>query len=520
MSSLLKACGISKTYGGVQALRGVDFEVVRGEVHAVVGENGAGKSTLMRLLAGLERPDAGTLRWQDREIRFHGPHEALARGIHLIPQELMPFPDLSVAENLFVGQEPAGWLPGTIDQGQIRQRAVELLGRAGFELDPDTRMGDLTVAQMQGVEIARALASEVQLLILDEPTSALSSHEIERLFSLIEDLRRGGLALVYISHKLDEVYRLADRVTVLRDGLKVGTTPAREVKPDRLIQWMVGRELAREGRFARARPAGDGLLEVRNLDLPGCFSDISLAVHRGEIVGLAGLVGAGRTELASALYGLRPAASGEVWLRGRRVLIRHPADALRAGIAMVTEDRQGLGLVGTLSVKENLVLALRSLGRRGWRIDHRAEEQLARHWVQAVQIKMDDLSQGVLELSGGNQQKVVLARALMTEPSVLILDEPTRGIDVGAKAEIYHLLRQFRDDGLGMLLISSELPELLALCDRILVMGEGRLRAELEAPATTEAVILSYAMPRGNRGRVTGRQEVPPCRDGNPTGNG
>lgn len=431
-----------------------------------------------------------------REVAFRGPADALARGIHLAHQELMPFPDLTVAENLWAGREPLRVRWGWVDRAAMQRRSLELLGRVGVRVDPTMRMGDLTVGQMQGVEIARALAHEVKVLILDEPTSSLSWRETERLFQLVAELRARGVGLVYISHKLDEVFRLADRVTVLRDGERIATELCSETTPDRLMEQMVGRSVTL-GRGEAGKPPGEVLLEVEQLTRTGAFAQIDLRVHRGEIVGLAGLVGAGRTDLACTLYGLFPSASGRIRLRGATFRPRHPAEALAAGVAMVAEDRQVSGLIGALSVKENLSLSILSRwGRIGW-IDPSAELELAWEWANRLQIKVADLEQRIGELSGGNQQKVLLARALMTEPELLILDEPTRGIDVGAKAEIYALVRALREQGLGILLVSSEFNELMALCDRIVVMCNGRVTGEVQGAEASEALLLTYAMPRG-----------------------
>ncbi len=491
---VLRARGVEKSFGGVRALAGVDLEVRAGEVHALMGENGAGKSTLMKLVAGMDRWDAGEVEYLGREVCFKGAHEALGCGVHLIHQELMPFPDLTVTENLFAGRERVFGFGGWMDRAGMRERAVELLGRVGLGVDPDARMGSLSVAQMQGVEIARALAHEVKLLIWDEPTSALSHREVERLFGLVRELRQGGVAQVYISHKLEEVFALADRVTVLRDGCHVRTMDCGEVDGEELVRCMVGRDVARVG-WKSGDKRGELLLAVSGLSRGGEVSE--LTVHRGEVVGLSGLVGAGRSELVSSLFGLGRARGYEATLRGRCFRPRHPAEALAKGVAMVTEDRQGWGLVGTMTVRENLMLGGSGGGlwlRKG------EEDRLAREWCERLRIKVAGLGQRVGELSGGNQQKVILARALATGPELLILDEPTRGIDVGAKAEIYELIRELRDKGMAILLVSSELPEVMALSDRIVVMSEGCLTAEFTGEAATEAALLEQAMPRGRAG--------------------
>lgn len=492
---VLRVHGLEKAFGGVRALQGVDLDLKAGEVHALVGENGAGKSTLMRVVAGLERPDRGCVTYRDRTVRFRGPHEALASGIHLIHQELMLFPDLTLAENLFAGREPVhGWLRW-VDRVRMRQRTMELLAQVGVDLDPDVRMGGLTVAQMQGVEIARALAHEVKVLIWDEPTSALSWRETQRLFAIVGQLCRRGVAQVYISHKLDEVFRLAHRITVLRDGRRVVTCRTGETTPSRLIEAMVGRPVSSSPDATRRSPRGP-LLQVHGLRQSDSFGTQPFEVRRGEVVGLAGLVGAGRSEFVAGLYGLEKPYWGRVLLDGTELRVRHPADALEAGMAMVTEDRQRWGLVGTLSVEENLLLSGSAHRERRWWLQRASERELTREWAKRLSIRIQDFSQRVGELSGGNQQKVVLARALITKPTLLMLDEPTRGIDVGAKSEIYELIRELRDQGMGILLVSSELPELLALSDRILVMREGEFVGELAGETATEEAVLALAMPR------------------------
>jgi ABC-type sugar transport system ATPase subunit len=493
---VLRVSQLTKAFGGIRALGGVDLEVRAGEVHALVGENGAGKSTLVKVVAGFERADSGLVAFRGEAVRFRGPHEALARGIHLIHQELMSFPDLTVAENLFAGREVVrGWWR-RIDRGEMRRRTRELLSEVGIDADPRARMGDLTVAQMQGVEIARALAHKVQLLIWDEPTSALSCRETERLFGIVRRLAQQGVAQVYISHKLDEVFRLAQRLTVLRDGQRVLACAAGEATPAGLIEAMVGRELGDNPHAVRSA-AGELLLEVRGLGGSDRSEEGVLRVHRGEVVGLAGLIGAGRTRLVASLYGLTRAQRGSVRFRGRDFWASHPAAALRAGLAMVTEDRQRWGLVETMSVQENLLLSAGVRDGARWWLDRQHERELARRWIGRLGVKAADLSQPVSELSGGNQQKIVLGRALATCPELLILDEPTRGIDVAAKAEIYGLIRTMRDQGMGILLVSSELPELLALSDRILVVCEGRVTAHFNAGKATEENLLAHAMPRG-----------------------
>ena len=475
--ALLEVEGVSKFFGGIQALHGVRLEVARGEIHAVTGENGAGKSTLMRIVAGLETADGGT-------VRFSG------RGIAMIHQELMTFPDLSVAENICMGREPVRGL-GWLDRAAIRREAHDLLARLGVAVDPGQRMRDLSFAGQQSVEIARALARDADLLIMDEPTSSLSEHESELLFSLILDLKRRGVSILYVSHRMPEIFRLADVITVMRDGCHVTTRPAGELDEDRLVALMVGRELAAGAPRGESRP-GEVLLEVRGLTKPGRFRNITFQVRRGEIVGLAGLIGAGRSDVAAAVYGLAPAAAGEILVAGKPVRIRGPAQALDAGIAMVTEDRKKYGFVPRLSVRENLTMSV----TRDTPVVHRAaEERMADEQMRRFAVRAAGREQPLWSLSGGNQQKVVLARALLAGPQILILDEPTRGIDVGAKAEIYALICNLARGGMAILLVSSEMNEVLALSDRILILREGSLVGEVRPRETSPEEILRRAMP-------------------------
>ncbi|MGO9256201.1 MAG: sugar ABC transporter ATP-binding protein [Bryobacteraceae bacterium] len=475
---LLEVEGVSKFFGGIQALDRARLAVRRGEIHAVTGENGAGKSTLMRIVAGLEYADAG-------EVRFYG------RRIAMIHQELMTFPDLSVAENICMGQEPGRWFPGWLDRNAMRRQASELLARLGVAVDPARRMRDLSFAEQQSVEIARALAREADLIVMDEPTSSISARESELLFALILDLRQRGVSILYVSHRMPEIFRLADTITVMRDGCHVATQPAAELNEDRLVALMVGRPLETAVAKGGSCP-GEVLLEVRELTKPGRFQNIGFSVRRGEILGFAGLIGAGRSDVATAVFGLAPAAAGKILVEGRPIRIEGPDDALAAGIAMVTEDRKKYGFVPNLSVRENLTLS--SL-RNDPIVRRSTEERIADEQIRRFSIRTAGREQPLRNLSGGNQQKVVIARALAADPEILILDEPTRGIDVGAKAEIYALIRELARSGKAILLVSSEMNEILALSDRILIMREGRIVGEVRPEETTPEEILRHAMP-------------------------
>ena len=478
---LLEAVGISKSFWGIPALDGVDLKVYPGEIHAVMGENGAGKSTLMKIIAGDQIADAGT-------VRFAG------RAIAMIHQELLPFPDLSVAENIFMGREPRGRIPGWVDRARRDRDASALLEQLGVAVAPRSRMGDLTIAEKQSVEIAKALVRRADLVIMDEPTSALSERESEALFRIIAGLKSRGAAIVYISHRMPEIFRLADTITVMRDGRRIATRPAVELDEDRLIALMVGRSLNAAAVKAPGTP-GDVVLEVRGLGRPPRFQDASFVLRRGEILGLAGLMGAGRSDVATAIFGLAPATRGTILVHGRPAAIRSPTAALAHGIAMVTEDRKEFGFVPDMSVKENVTLS--SLDRLAWGpfIRPRAQQNAAEEQMRRFDVRGAGCEQPVKTLSGGNQQKVAIARSLLTDPDVLILDEPTRGIDVGAKAEIYSIIAGLAKRGKAILLISSEMNEVLSLSDRILVMREGAAVAELVPASTSPEEVLRYAIP-------------------------
>jgi ABC-type sugar transport system ATPase subunit len=469
--SLLSATGLSKSFPGVSALEGVDFELLPGEVHALLGENGAGKSTLIKILAGAVLPDGGEALLDGKPLPLGDPLAVRRRGINVVYQELTLVPELSAAENIFLGREQGRPL---LRRRDMARTAHELLDGLGARVAAGAPVRTLSVAQQQLVEIARALANESKVIILDEPSATLSGPEVDRLFAVLRRLRERGLGIVYISHRLEEIFTLADRVTVLRDGRRVASSPVAGVDRAQLIRWMVGRDLTEE--FPPRAPApGDAVLEVRGLTCPPLFSDVSLTVRRGEIVGLAGLVGAGRTSVALGLFGALPGVRGEVRLEGRTVRFAAPADAIRAGMGYVTEDRRRRGLFRLLSAGANITISyLRALARFGLLLPRR-EQPAAETAAREFDVRAPaGLAQPAGTLSGGNQQKLLLARMLLRPRKVLILDEPTRGIDVGAKAEIYSLMNRLTDRGLAILMISSELPEVLGMSDRVVVMHEGR----------------------------------------------
>lgn len=490
---MLRALDLRKDFGGLTVLHPTSVDFRPGEVHALMGENGAGKSTLMKVLAGLYRPDGGHVEWRGVHADFASPHDALVAGIAMIHQELMPIPDLTVAENITLGSEPCTSF-GRINRAAQLARAQALLGELEANIDPSRLMRTLTVAQTQVVEIAKALGRNADVILMDEPTAALSDHEVASLFRAIARLKARGVAIVYTTHKMDEVFRLADRISVLRDGSLVGTASASEMNPAKLITMMVGRELA-DIFPVRQPPTDEVLLEVSDLTREPAYRDISFQIRRGEVVALAGLMGAGRTEVVSAIYGLQPASSGQISFNGRTLSILSPQDALAAGIGMVTEDRKGLGLIPALGVGQNITLtALRDLSS-GPLLNHRAEAAAVNSRMTEFAVKASSRAQPIAQLSGGNQQKALLARCLLGNPDLIILDEPTRGIDIGAKAEIYALIQKLARAGNGILLVSSELPEVLSLAHRIVVLRRGSVSATLDAASTDQETVLRHAMP-------------------------
>jgi ribose transport system ATP-binding protein len=493
----VEARGVEKRFGGVQALAGVSVRVQPGEVLAVVGENGAGKSTLMKVVAGVLRPDAGELSVSGRRVYFSDVSDAMRQGIALIHQELNLAENLGVAANLFLGREVVrGGALGWLDNGAMNHRARELMDRVGLDESPTTIVGTLPPGQRQLVEIARALSLDAKLIIMDEPTSSLTQRETDRLYEVIDDLKRSGVAVLYISHRLAEVKRVADRVTVLRDGRNAGELRRDEISHDALVRLMVGREL-KQLYSRRHKAAADApvRLEVQNLTYrDGPSTPTSFALRAGEIVGMAGLVGAGRTELAEALYGLRPLTGGEVRLDGEAVRFRHPRQAIRAGLLLVPEDRRRHGLVLPDSVGGNLTLPnLKRLSAfLGWVVSGR-EAALVREQTERLRIKASGPDQIVGQLSGGNQQKVVVGKWLARQPKVLIFDEPTRGVDVGARSEIYALMDELAGQGVSILMISSDLEEVLGMSDRVLVLHEGRLAGELSRAELSEEAVMYLA---------------------------
>jgi rhamnose transport system ATP-binding protein len=487
-TTVVELVGVQKSFGAVRALRSGSLSVRAGSIHALVGENGAGKSTLVKIVAGVHRRDAGTFRFQGEDVDFGSTAESKSAGIAVIYQEPTLFPDLSVTENIFMGRQPlrAG---RRIDRSVMYAEASALFARLGVNLDPRRSARGLSIADQQIIEIAKAISLDASLLVMDEPTAALSGVEVERLFAVARSLRDEGRALVFISHRFDEVFALCDTVTVMRDGEYVSTQTIADTTVDELVSLMVGREVA--DLFPKTpAPIGDVVLEVEDLQSPGNFHDISFEVRAGEIVGLAGLVGAGRSEIARAVFGVDGYASGSVRLAGRPVPRSAPRAAIDAGMAYVPEDRRKQGLVVDASVARNVGGVIRNGLAKAGLITAAMENRAAAPWASRLAVKTSGLDMAANTMSGGNQQKVVLAKWLATNPRLLIIDEPTRGIDVGTKAEVHRLLSELAGQGLGILMISSELPEVLGMADRVIVVCEGRISADLDrAEATPEAVM-------------------------------
>lgn len=494
---VLEMSGVRKEYPGVLALDDVDLQVRAGTVHAIVGENGAGKSTLMSCLYGLTSPDTGTIRLSGDEVALSSPADAIHAGISMIPQEVQAVPDRSVMENVWLGRYPlvGPRLFGVVDHDRMRRDTKELLADFGIDVDPDATARTLSVSQLQCVELVRAISQAAKVVILDEPTSSLSEAEVEHLLGLVHRLRSDGVAVIYISHRMEEIMAISDEISIMRDGRMMGTWQTSDISLDEIITTMVGRQLT--FRFPeRTHQPGDVLLEVDRVTSAdiGSFEDVSFDVRRGEVLGVGGLVGAQRTELVESIFGLRPLASGEVRLHGRPIDLRSTRDAKRAGMALLTEDRRSSGIIPNRSVFENSVLAsLGAFSRWGGVVDTKAARERTVSYSNRLNVRTPNLDALIMNLSGGNQQKVLLARWLMTDPEVLLLDEPTRGIDVGAKYEIYTIINELAAAGTAVIMVSSELPELLGASDRILVMCRGRVTGVVDARSTDQAALMRLA---------------------------
>ena len=468
---ILEMSDIVKEFPGVRALKGVQLKVRPGTVHTLMGENGAGKSTLMKCLIGIQPPTSGKIVFQGKEVQYKNTLQAMNDGITMIHQELSPVPERSVCENLWLGRYPMK-NPLICDRAKARKQAIELFKKWELDLNPDDLMKNLTVAKMQMVEIAKAVSYDAKIVIMDEPTSALTETEVEHLFRIIADLKSKNVAIIYISHKMDEIFRISDDITVFRDGEYVGTDRAENLNVDKLIEMMVGRQVG--NMFPKVDcPIGETILEVKDLASGRAFEHVSFELHKGEILGFAGLVGAGRTEIVETIFGIRHRTAGQIFINGKEINIKSPEDAIKNKIGLLTEDRRGNGIFGLLSITENTVMA--NLKNYGFPQNHKKMKDDAVKWNKAMRTKTPSMSTPIMNLSGGNQQKVLVARWLLTDPDILIVDEPTRGIDVGAKAEIHSIITRLAGEGKAIIMISSELPEVAGMADRIIVMYEGHM---------------------------------------------
>lgn len=494
--NILQVQNLSKSFLGVKALDNIQFDLHKGEVHALMGENGAGKSTFMKILMGLLKPDSGEIIFEGEILKSNNVHENLLKGISMIHQEILVVPELTVAQNIFLGRETnyRSWLNDKV----INQKAQEILDLIGVKINAQTKIKNLSIAEKQMVEIAKAISNNAKVIIMDEPTSALTDNEVTMLFKIIKDLKAKDVAIIYISHKMDEIYEITDRITVLRDGKYIATKNTNELDKNALIALMVGREiddLRAAFRFLENNSIkGESILSVQNLSKKGKYKDINFEVHAGEVLGIAGLMGAGRTEIARAIFGLDKYDSGEIILKGSRLEIKSPEDAIRNGIGYVSEDRKALGFIPALSIKENISLSSLANFSKAWFVNSNHEHEAATQLSKDLKIKSTSIHQQVMTLSGGNQQKVVIGKVLLTSPSLVILDEPTRGIDIGAKFEIYKLINQLTDKGIAVIMISSELPEILGVSDRIMVLSKGKQTALLSKHEATQEKIMQYAV--------------------------
>ena len=492
--TVLEMIGIKKSFSGIYALSGIDFSLEKGEVHALLGENGAGKSTLIKVLGGIYQPDEGTIKIQGKEVKINGVPAARENGIGIIHQEIVLVPYLTVAQNLFLGREIKTRL-GTINMAETNRRAKEMIASLGVNIKADTIVENLTIAQQQMVEIVNAVSFNANIIVMDEPTSSLSNEEVEQLFEIIDNLKKKNVSIIYISHRMEELFRISDRVTVIRDGKYVGTRKTSETNPNELVAMMVGRDL--ESFYARDycdMSKAEVAMSVQNLTSnDGLFEDVSFEVHKGEILGFSGLVGAGRSEIMETIFGARPYTKGEIVLNGKNVHFKNPMQAIKAGIALVPEDRKKQGLVLGNSVAFNMTLASLHFYMNGIAISEKKREVVINEYTQKLRLKAASPEIEAGSLSGGNQQKVVLGKWLAAKPDVLILDEPTRGVDVNAKYEIYTTINELAKQGIAIIMVSSELPEIINMCDNVCVVRTGRLVAKLSKDELTQEEIMKYA---------------------------
>jgi inositol transport system ATP-binding protein len=489
---LLKAENISKSFPGVKALDKVNLTIEGGKVHTIIGENGAGKSTLMKILMGILLPDEGEILYKGVKVKLMSVQEAIKTGISMIHQELLPFPELSIAENIFMGNEPTSRIPGWINKREMNKNAALLMDKLGAKVDVTRAMKELSIAEMQMVEIAKAISNQSEIIIMDEPTSALSNREIAILFSIIEELKQQGIAIIYISHKMDEIFKISDTITVMRDGKHITTCAINAIDQKKLISLIVGREINSIFDKKENTP-GEVILSVTELTGEK-FKDINFNLRRGEILGIAGLMGSGRTEIVNSIYGLEKIVKGDIFINGKKVKIRSPKDAIKNSIGLVSEDRKKYGLVLGSSVKHNISLSSLEKCKNGLFLNLKEENEIANAQINKLNIKTSSSDQLANYLSGGNQQKIVIAKVLLNDADIIIFDEPTRGIDIGAKSEIYKLMTQLATEGKALIVISSELPEILGLSDRILIIREGEIKAELSQAEATQELIMKHAM--------------------------
>ena len=491
--TVLEMIGIKKSFSGIYALSGIDFSLEQGEVHALLGENGAGKSTLIKVLGGIYQPDEGTIKIQGKEVKINGVPAARENGIGIIHQEIVLVPYLTVAQNLFLGREIKTKL-GTINMAETNRRAKEMIASLGVNIREDAMVEDLTIAQQQMVEIVKAVSFNANIIVMDEPTSSLSNEEVEQLFEIIGNLKEKKVSIIYISHRMEELFRISDRVTVIRDGHYVGTKKTSETNPNELVAMMVGRDL--ESFYARDycdMEKAEVALSVKNLSNDKNFKDVSFEVHRGEILGFAGLVGAGRSEIMETIFGAHPATSGQVFLNGKEVHFKNPMQAIKSGIALVPEDRKKQGLILGNSVAFNMTLASLHFYMNGIAISEKKREAVIDEYTRKLRLKAASPEIEAGSLSGGNQQKVVLGKWLATKPDVLILDEPTRGVDVNAKYEIYTTINELAKQGIAIIMVSSELPEIINMCDNVCVVRAGQRVGKLTKDELTQEEIMKYA---------------------------
>lgn len=493
MADLLRLKNIHKGFSGIPVLKGIDLDIRAGEVHVLLGENGAGKSTIIKIMTGAYIKDEGEIYWEGQRVEFNGPSDAMNLGIATIYQELNLIPELTVYENMFLGREiKKRGKYSLINRKEMKRRAAECLKLVGQDISPDVKVSTLGIGKQQLVEIAKALTLNAKLIIMDEPTSSLSESEIEQLLSTVEELRKRGIAIVYISHKLEELKRIGDRITILRDGTKIETLPVKDTSTDKMIQLMVGRSLDEKYPKEYFTLGKEGL-RLENFRLKGSPNAINFSAYQGQILGISGLVGAGRTELARGIFGVDPIDSGKVYVFGNEVKINSPKDAINEGLAFITEDRKGEGLILDQTLKFNMTIASLDKFKKGLFIQPDDMRSKSHHYIKELKVRPGDILKHARKLSGGNQQKVVIAKWLATDAKIFIFDEPTRGIDVGAKVEVYRLINSLVHNGAVVIIISSELPEILGICDRVLVMSEGKITADLTREEANQEIIMKAA---------------------------